>query len=355
MPKKIGVVGAGVIADCVHIPGILASPDVTLAALCDTDPNRLEMMRKKYNLPEKACFGDISQLLQQANVDALDICTPNDAHAALAEAAVQAGLPYALEKPVTLTAPQAQALAEKTAEKNLASMVCFSYRFKAAARYARHLVQSGQLGQIYHVYMQYFQAWSLPVCEIPLVWRFQKERTGSGALGDLGSHGLDLVRFVTGREYTRVVSHNGTFVQQRPLPEGGGTGKVDVDDFSHYMAEMSGGLPAAFQITRFAYGRGNYQRMEIYGSEGALVYHLDVEPNVDSLHGCFGEAMRRGNNFAQLTIPEEYKADQMQSFANILLGKGDGLAATIQDGLANQKAVDAVLRSHISGKWEDIV
>ena len=77
--------------------------------------------------------------------------------------------------------------------------MCFSYRFKAAARHAKDLIERGMIGDIYHVDMQYYQAWGLPHCNTPLVWRFEKRYTGSGALGDLGSHALDLVRFVTGK------------------------------------------------------------------------------------------------------------------------------------------------------------
>ena len=89
-------------------------------------------------------------------------------------------------------------------------------------------------------------------------------------MGDLGCHALDLVRFVTGKEYTRVVGHTGTYVHERKLlpKDGEGTGKVDVDDFCHYLMEMDGKTSANFSVTRFAYGRGNYQRMEIYGSKG---------------------------------------------------------------------------------------
>lgn len=353
--KKVGVVGAGVIADVVHIPGILRCPDLQLGALCDTNPARLEEVREKYNLLPEQCFTDPVAMMEQGGIDAVDICTPNDCHVEIALHAARRGLPFATEKPVGLHAASVQELLALVKQKELPNMVCFSYRFKAAARFARWLVQSGQLGEIYHVYMQYLQAWSLPVCEIPLVWRFQKERTGSGALGDLGSHALDLVRFVTGAEYEKVVSQNGTFIQQRKREGEEGMGAVDVDDFSNALAQMENGIPAAFQVTRYAYGRGNYQRLELYGSKGALVYQLDVDPNQDSLEGCFGEGMRQGNSFAPLKVPEQYRADQMQAFADILHGRGDGLPATLLDGLKNQQVLDAVLRSAASGGWENVV
>ena len=200
--------------------------------------------------------------------------------------------------------------------------------------------------------MQYFQAWGLPRANCPLVWRYVKSRTGTGALGDLGSHALDLVRFVTNKEYTRVVGHTGTYVHERPLLDGEGVGKVDVDDFSNYMADMEDEISVSFQITRFAYGRGNYQRMEIYGSEGAIVYSLDATPaGIDEIEVCSGDINADAHVFNHLPIPQQYFSDQMQSFADIVNGTGDGLAANIQDGQANQHLLDAIVESAEKGTW----
>lgn len=223
---------------------------------------------------------------------------------------------------------------------------------QAAARYAKDLIAQGKIGRVYHVNMQYFQAWGLPRANCPLVWRYVKSRTGTGALGDLGSHALDLVRFVTNKEYTRVVGHTGTYVHERPLLDGEGVGKVDVDDFSNYMADMEDEISVSFQITRFAYGRGNYQRMEIYGSEGAIVYSLDATPaGIDEIEVCSGDINADAHVFNHLPIPQQYFSDQMQSFADIVNGTGDGLAANIKDGQANQHLLDAIVESAEKGTW----
>lgn len=348
---RVGEVGLGGISTGVHLPGIDRSPDLELTAICDIDEAALKACQEKYGIDDAHCFRSYQDLIACPDVDAVDIATPNDVHFEIAKAAIEAGKPYSLEKPITMNSAQADELARLTKEKGLRNMICFSYRFKAAARYARDLVARGLLGEIYHVDMQYFQAWGLPDKNTPLVWRFVKERTGSGALGDLGCHGLDLVRFVTGREYTKVVGHAGTYVGERAREDGGGSGKVDVDDFCNYMTEMEGGISTSFQITRFAFGRGNYQRMEIYGSRGALVYMLDQTPDTDELQVCFGAACEETHTFTPVPIPNQYKADQMQSFADIILGRGDGLPATIADGQKNQHVVDAILASCEQGKW----
>lgn len=349
---RVGSVGIGGISRGVHLPGIAKSPDLQLVAVCDIDPEALRYARETYGIDEAHCFTDYHDLINCPDVEAVDICTSNDAHFEIAMAAVEAGKPYDLEKPITMTAEQADTLAKATEEKGLKNMVCFSYRFKAAARYAKDLIAQGKIGHVYHVDMQYFQAWGLPRDNCPLAWRFVKSRTGSGALGDLGCHALDLVRFVTGKEYTRVVGHTGTYVTERPLEKGEGMGKVDVDDFCNYMVDMEDGISASFQITRFGFGRGNYQRMEIYGSEGAIVYSLDAQGSgVDEIEVCSGDINADAHVFSKLPIPERYYVDQMQSFADILNGVGDGLAATIQDGQANQHVVDAIIKSAEEGTW----
>lgn len=352
---RIGSVGLGGIWKGVHEPGIRRSPDLELVAICDIDEEKLKAAGEKYGIDEAHRFVDYHDLINCPDVDAVDICTSNDAHFEIGMAAVEAGKPYDIEKPITMTAEEADILANATKEKGIKNMVCFSYRFKAAARYAKDLIAQGKIGKVYHVDMQYFQAWGLPRVDCPLAWRFIKNRTGSGALGDLGCHALDLVRFVLGKEYTNIVGHTGTYVKERKLEKGEGVGQVDVDDFCNYMADMEDGISASFQITRFGFGRGNYQRMEIYGSEGAIVYSLDATPGLeDEIEVCSGDINADAHVFSKLPIPQQYYSDQMQSFADILNGVGDGMPATIFDGQANQHVVDTILESAEAGKWMEI-
>ena len=349
---RIGSIGIGGISRGVHLPGIAQSPDLELKAVCDIRPEAMKYARDTYGVEEKYCFADYEELIRCPEVDAIDISLPNHLHFPAAMAAVKAGKPYVLEKPVTLNADQARELARATEEAGLRSMVCFSYRYKAAARYARDLVRRGVLGRVYHVDAQYYQEWGLPKFDTPRVWRFDKKSAGSGALGDLGSHALDLVRFITGQEYESVVGHLGTFTGARPSPESGETQAVDVDDFSNYMAAMTGGIAATFRITRFGYGRGNYQYVEIYGEKGALVYTLDADGRgVDTLQACLDPLGSDNHRFVEVPVPDRYRVSQMQSFADILLGRGDGLSADIKDGLINMQAVDQIIRSGECGRW----
>ena len=345
---RIGSIGLGGISSGVHIPGIRKSKDLELVALCDINEERLKERAAQYGIPLDHCFTDYKDLIDCPDVDAVDISTPNNVHGEIAEYAAKAGKPYDLEKPITLNKEEVKSLYDVTKDASVKSMICFSYRYKASARYARSLIKSGRLGRIYHVNMQYYQAWGLEHKDAALVWRFVKDIAGSGSLGDLGCHALDLCEFVTGEEYDKVFAHNGTFVHERRLLEGEGKGKVDVDDYSNIFVETKSGASFSFEISRFNYGRGNYQRMEIYGEKGAIVYHLDRIPGVDEIEICDETT---GDKYVPLEIPEEFKVDQMQSFADIVNGCEDGLSATIEDGLRSQILLDAILEAAEKGTW----
>lgn len=352
---RVGSIGLGGICAGAHLPGLHECGDTEIYALCDIDKERVRLMGERYGVDKSRWFYDYRDLIACEGVDAVDICTPNHLHFDIAMAATEAGKPFACEKPVCLNGEQADRLAEAVARAKVKTMICFSYRYKAAARYARELIERGLIGRVYHADMQYAQAWGLPVFEAKRVWRFDKAQAGSGALGDLGCHALDLVRFITGQEYTRVTAHDGTFIHSRKALTGDDSLPVDVDDFSNYSASLSGGGAACFRITRFAYGRGNYQRLEIYGDKGGLVYELDADGDgKDELCACLEPIGKETHRYTRLPIPNRCKCGQMQSFADILLGKPDGLSATIEDARVNQHTLDAILLSAREGRSVDI-
>jgi predicted dehydrogenase len=345
---RMGVIGAAGISGS-HIEGILKSNDAVLWALCDANEAVLELAAAKYHIPKSRCYKNYQDMLEDSDVDAISICTPNFNHYEIAREAIRHKKPFALEKPVTLHADEAKILREMIKETPIPHIICFSYRYKSAARYAKSLIAQGVLGRINHVYVQYFQDWAINE-DVPLIWRFQKALSGSGALGDLGCHVLDLSRFLAG-DIIKICAHAGTLINERKNLHNDDKGLVDVDDFCHCMAQLEGNISATFAISRFAYGRGNYQRIEVYGSKGSLVYSLDDE---DKLEVCIPGEHNDSKGFAALTIPDEFKADQMQSLFDVILGKGDGLSATLEDGYINQLTLDAIIQSFTEAKWISI-
>jgi len=208
------------------------------------------------------------------------------------------------------------------------------------------LVQSGALGEIFHVSGEYFQSHGLPHAGCPLVWRFVKEIAITGTLGDLGCHMIDLIRFITGREFTRITSDYDTFIHTRTLPGddyGKLFGDVTVDDYINIAAQMEGPIAANLNITRYAYGRGNYQRIEVYGDKGAIRYTLEDKDTLEINIG--NKPMEESHIWTNIPVPGWYASNQAQSFADILNGCGDGLAATMHDGWQTQKVIDAAVEA----------
>lgn len=341
---KFGIIGLGGISNF-HIGGILENPDQAVVwAICDCVEEKLEKRGNELGIPAERRFLHAEELLRQPEIDAVIICTPNDSHFEIASMAIKQRKPFALEKPVTINAEEAAILKEMLAAQPLPHMICFSYRYKSAARYARSLIRQGMIGKVRHVYCQYLQSWGLNE-QLTLEWRLQKIRSGSGALGDLGSHVLDLNRFLVG-EVERVFADADTIIKERSLVGEEGIGEVDVDDFCHILARLEGGVSSAMSISRFAYGRGNYQQFEIHGTNGALVYNLEEE---DTLHVKFADKEETG--FLKVDIPEKFKTTQIQSFINLVNGRSDDMNATMEDGYINQLTIDRVIESFTEGKW----
>ena len=330
-----------------YIRGIMDSPDLEIGALCDILPERIEDKKKLCGASDDMCYSVYTKMLDSGKVDAVSICTPNYLHYEMAMESIKRGIGYAVEKPACNNARDAAVLLEETAKKQIPHMVCFSYRFISAARYARDLVKSGALGRIYHISGEYFQSWGLPNPKTgaltPRVWRFDKEQAITGALGDLGCHMIDLLRFMTGCEFTRIIADYDTFVHKRPMLNGKPDSPecdVTVDDYVDIAGQMEGPIAANLSITRFAYSRSNYQRVEIYGDKGAVRYHLDTGNQLEIIGGNLAETSQGWNT---VPVPEKYNSNQMQSFADILNGCGDGLAADMNDGWQTQRVIDAAV------------
>lgn len=350
---RMGVVGVGGMAQA-HIAGINDSPDAELTAVCDIVPKTLAAVGDRNGVPESHRFASYKDLIACPDVDAVSICTPNYLHFAMGMDAVKAGKPFLIEKPVTMAAAEAVELEAAAKAAGIPNMVDFSYRFKAAARYAKMLVASGALGQIRQVYGQYLQSWSNNP-QNTRAWRYVKAEAGTGVLGDLGSHLMDMASFITGRKILSLVSHTDTLVHERPLPDGTGAGAVDVDDYCDILAKMEGGVAASLSVTRFAFARGNYQRMEVYGSRGGLVYKLDEDgKGGDVLEVCIGGDPANIRRYLPADIPKECYVEQFQSFFDIVLHKEDGLAGVMADGAVNQALLDAAEKSAATGQWVSV-
>jgi predicted dehydrogenase len=235
---------------------------------------------------------DWRELVARDDIDVIDVCTPGDSHAEIAVAALAAGKHVLCEKPLANTVEEARAMvaAAATARAGGARSMCgFNYRRVPAVALMHDFVASGRLGVIRHVRAVYLQDWIVDP-QFPLVWRLQKDRAGSGALGDIGAHIIDLTQYVSGQQITGVSAIAETFVTERPLPvssrglaasvgNGGGDGPaygpVTVDDAALFVARLDGGAVATYEASRFATGHKNGMRVELNGSKGSVVFDLE--------------------------------------------------------------------------------
>ena len=217
---------------------------------------------------------DWKQIAATDEVDLVDVGTPNDVHAEQSIAMLEAGKHVACEKPLAGTLDDARSMRDAAASATGRTFVWFNYRRCPAVAHAHRLVREGRLGRILHVRATYLQSWG--GAETPLVWRFKKRVAGSGAHGDLNAHIVDMARFLTGEE---VVEVNGaistTFVEERPLPDGRGVGRSDVDDAVLFLATFQGGAVASFEATRLAHGHQNRNTIELNGERGSVRFDFE--------------------------------------------------------------------------------
>ncbi|WP_369138393.1 Gfo/Idh/MocA family protein [Modestobacter versicolor] len=314
---------------------------------------------------------DWRRVVERDDVDLVDICTPGDTHAEIAIAALDAGKHVLCEKPLANSVAEAEAMtaaAERAAARGVRAMVGFTYRRVPAVALARQLVAEGRIGQVRHVRAQYLQDWIADPAA-PLSWRLQKERAGSGALGDIGAHIVDLTQFITGETVTGVSAVLETFVRKRPLPAstgalggvgGEGMGEVTVDDAAVFLGRFSGGALATFEATRFALGRKNAIRIEVNGSAGSLAFDfedMNVLEFFDGAEPAETAGFRRivvtepGHPYVAAWWPAGHGLGYEHAFTHQVVDLVGALAAGEQptpsfaDGLQVQRVLDAVERS----------
>lgn len=313
---------------------------------------------------------DWKELLRRDDVQLVDICTPGDSHAEIAVAALDAGKHVLCEKPLANSVAEAEAMAaaaDRARERGIRSMVGFNYRRVPAVTLARRLVADGRLGTVRHIRAQYLQDW-LTDPQAPFNWRMDRDRAGSGALGDIASHIVDTAQFITGHRVTGVSATLETFVPERPAP-GGGTAQVTVDDAALFIGRTDGGALASFEATRAASGRKNALRIEVSGSSGALSFDLE---SLNELWFYDGTEDAATAGFRRIVVTEPvhpysghwwppghvlgYEHTFTHQMADLLTAIADGTdpSPSFADGLRIQRVLAAVADSAASRRWVDV-
>ncbi|MGH9106823.1 MAG: Gfo/Idh/MocA family protein [Acidimicrobiales bacterium] len=351
-----------------------------LSVLCGRDRGALEANARRYGFAD--WNDDWSQVVRRDDVDLVDICTPGASHAPIALAALGARKHVLCEKPLANTLDEARVLAraaEEAAVRGAFACVGFNYRRVPAMAVARRLVEEGRVGELRQVRAAYLQDW-LVDRDFPLTWRLDSGQAGSGALGDLLAHVVDLVRFVSGDEFSEVVSVLETFVKERPRASNevglsgagalsGGSpaakGPVSVDDACAALGRLGRGAMVTMEATRMALGRKNSLVLELYGSAGSLAFDLE---RLNELVVYEAGASPEGFSRVLVTGPDDPYMRQWWPPGHVLgwehsfVHEFEDLMAAIAerrqpepsfaDGLATQAVLDAVSRSARTRAWE---
>ncbi|MBT1619344.1 Gfo/Idh/MocA family oxidoreductase [Curtobacterium flaccumfaciens pv. poinsettiae] len=351
--------------------------DPEMAVIVGRDPERTEAARQQYGW--QAASTDWRAVVADPDIDVVDVVSPGSSHVEIAIAALQAGKHVLCEKPLANTVAEAEAMTAAAAAARahgVRAMVGFSYRRVPAIAFARQLVQDGRIGTVRQVRALYLQDW-LSDEDGPMTWRLDKSLAGSGALGDIGAHAIDLVEHVTGSSLATVSGTLETFVTERPLMAEGvglsGTasserGQVTVDDAAFFTARLSGGAAdhaiGTFEATRYATGRKNGLTLEISGSDGAIQFDLEAM-NELRLYESNAPAGEQGFRRILVTEPEHpYMAawwptghligyehtfsHQVKDFIDAV-ATGTDPSPSFADGLHVQRVLDAVERSAAAG------
>ncbi len=310
---------------------------------------------------------DYRRLLERDDVGLVDVVTPGNTHHEIAIAALEAGKHVLCEKPLANTLEEASEMLDAARRAGTTNMVSFNYRRAPAVQLAKKLVEEGRLGEIRHWRAVYLQDWILDP-EFPLAWRLRKELAGSGALGDIGAHIIDLAHFLVG-QIEEVVGTTETFIRERPLEDASGgarTGEVTVDDAAAFLARFENGAMGTFEATRLAPGRRNHNSFEINGSNGSLVFDLE---RMNELQVYFEDDPQETKGFRTVMVtepdhpyigawwPPGHIIGYEHTFVHTVKDLMDGIAAgespppTFEDGYRCQTVLDAVERSAQSGTW----
>jgi predicted dehydrogenase len=368
---RVGIVGtqfmgrahSNAYLDVAHFFDLPAPP--VMRAACDNVEANLEPFCRRFGWQTRETLWE--RLVERDDVDLVDICTSNVTHMPIAIAAAKAGKHVLCEKPIAMNADEARRMLDAAREANVRHMVAFNYRRVPAIALARQLIEQGRIGAVRHFNAVYYQDWLVDP-NFPFVWRHDVKEGGSGAHGDMNAHTVDLARYLVG-EIDAVCAAQEIFVKERPLADGSGKGEVTADDALYSIARFRDGALGSFMATRFATGRKNFLRLEIFGSEGSLVFNLerlneleyysrsDVGPEQGFRTIVVTESV---HPYVNLWWPPGHIIGWEHTFIHevgdllMAIAKGENVAPDFLDGMRCQQVLDAMSRSAADGRWVDI-
>ncbi|MFE9021212.1 Gfo/Idh/MocA family protein [Streptomyces sp. NPDC007808] len=355
-----------------HYPQLAVRPE--LVTVAEEVPGRAEEAAAQFGFASTT--RDWREVAADPRVRAVSITAPNFLHREIGVAMAEAGKHIWIEKPVGLTAADARAVADAVAEAGVRSAVGFNYRNAPAVEAARDLIASGEIGAVTHVRIRLFSDYAAHP-DGALTWRYEKERGGSGVLGDLASHGADLARHLLG-DITSLTADTAVFIPSRARPTGataghtlaggGEPGPVENEDYVNCLLRFASGARGVLEACRVSVGEQNNYGFEVHGTKGAVFWDFRrmnelgvsrgttyqdqpvstvyVGPGAGEF-GAFQPGAANAMGYDDLKVIEAYRF--LRSIA-----EGEPHGATLQDAVLSAAVLDAMVRSAQRGTWVDV-
>ncbi len=345
-----------------------------MKVLCGRDRAACEAAARQFGWEEVET--DWRRVIERDDIDVVDISTPGNLHHPMAMAAARAGKHIICEKPLANSLAEAREMLRAVEKAGVKHMIMHNYRKLPAVAFTKKLIEDGRVGDVYHYHGAYLQDWIMDP-RFPLVWRLDKKTAGSGALGDIGAHAIDLARHLNS-EFAAVTAQLTTFIKERPVPGSGEgawgakgskakKGRVIVDDDANFLARFKNSSVGVFEASRFCGGRRNYNTFQIYGSKGSIAFNLE-RMNELEFYDCADKPGMQGYKTINVTEsvhpyvgawwPPGHIVGYEHSFVHavhdflVALEEDKIPSPNFKDGVANQAVLDAVERSAKSGRWE---
>ena len=342
--------------------------------ICDTEPENAKKLAERFNWTE--IQSDWREVVNRPDIDIVDIATPVHTHKEIALAAIRAGKAVICEKPLTSTLDEAREVLAAAKAAGTPNMINFNTRATPAVAFAREMIDEGRVGQVFEWRSVFLQSWLIDP-QFPLTWRLRKETAGAGALSDLGSHSLDLARFLVG-EIAAVSGNLHTYTRERPIPvkdigrnsiPSGKMGEVTVDDSAWAILRFANGAFGSMEASRMSTGRLCSHRFEIHGSQGALAFDF---MRLNELEYFNNNEPRRlqGWRTIHATTPDHpymkawwpaghsigYEHSFTHAIANFIAGLASGkpVSPSFEDSAHVQAVMEAIEQSDQSRAWVNV-
>ena len=348
---RIGLIGCGRIAPQ-HVEGYQRAEGVHISALCAPRLEKAYALADEYGLHDVRFFADYRDMLaQRGTVDAVDIMTPDHLHAPIAQDCAAAGLHILCEKPMALNAEEASRMYDAVKRAGVLAMVGLGYRLNPAALTVKRFINEGLIGEVFH-FRARLTVSRLSNPDVPLEWRQDRARGGSGALSDLGAHLVDLARFLLGDEFAAVTGLGRVFIRKRLRADTGELGEVTAYDAATFSGRMKSGALAHIEVSRFAAGSNTF---ELDGSRGSVRF---IDGKLYQWQKEITDHQRPSSEFQPVNVnPDQFEPHETNIYASFVrcLRTGTPAHPDFHDGMVCQKVLDAVDESIRTGRAVSLV